>query len=464
MWPPFFHGVLGLFLLPGWPPQAAALALLALAEAWIAWRLYRILGILGSPGVALLVSGLFMLVPAVVDLTSAVMLDIVVAALALEATYWLAVFFGTEDCRHAALFGFLTACCCLTKGNGLSLVLVPLILIAFTRRFDLFRRSGLYVAGAIVLILAAPPLAITYRLDAAIGDFGPVTQAEILDRLSYYSEFMRQQLGTVTLALSCLGLVEAVRRRPAKQDDPLFALAPAMTALAVAALIFHLTNPHKTAAGRYMALAIAPLLSLLPLGIARIGGLIARPRLWAASHVVLLGAVMTGVLTAYPAMAMRRPLGFRDVVDFLQSRDGLAGRSILVVSDEDGEGALVSEMAARRPTPWATVARASKLLAKQDWEGHNFQMLYSSSSALMRELEDLHVQYLIVDSSPEAIDTQYLRPINELIKTNGNRLDPIYTSDHGRRLTVYQLRYQSPGPAKRLRVDLSYSLGRVLER
>ena len=103
MWPPLFHVVLGLFMLPGWPPQVAALALLAAAEAWIAWRLYRILVTVGTPGVALLVAALLMFVPVVVDLTSAVMLDIVVAALALEATYWLAVFVGTEDWRHAAL-------------------------------------------------------------------------------------------------------------------------------------------------------------------------------------------------------------------------------------------------------------------------------------------------------------------------------------------------------------------------
>jgi len=39
MWPPLFHGLLGIFLLPGWPPQPAALALLGLITAWMALRL-----------------------------------------------------------------------------------------------------------------------------------------------------------------------------------------------------------------------------------------------------------------------------------------------------------------------------------------------------------------------------------------------------------------------------------------
>ena len=41
MWPPFFHVVMGLFLLPGWSPHSAALALLAIVSALAAWRLYR---------------------------------------------------------------------------------------------------------------------------------------------------------------------------------------------------------------------------------------------------------------------------------------------------------------------------------------------------------------------------------------------------------------------------------------
>src|SRR5439155_15303995 len=118
MWPPLFHLALGLFMLPGWPPQAAALALLALLSVWAAWRLYHMVDIMATRVAALFVAGLFPFIPVLVEMTSAVMLDIVVAMLALEATYWLAVYFDTENWRHAALFGLFTACCCLTKGTG----------------------------------------------------------------------------------------------------------------------------------------------------------------------------------------------------------------------------------------------------------------------------------------------------------------------------------------------------------
>src|SRR5262245_57615103 len=42
-WPPLFHFVLGFVLLPGWPPQIAALVLLAVAASLTAWRLYKMI-------------------------------------------------------------------------------------------------------------------------------------------------------------------------------------------------------------------------------------------------------------------------------------------------------------------------------------------------------------------------------------------------------------------------------------
>ena len=57
MWPPLFHTVLGLVLLPGWSPQTAALALVAFASAWTAWRLGRILERLTSREVAWSLAG-----------------------------------------------------------------------------------------------------------------------------------------------------------------------------------------------------------------------------------------------------------------------------------------------------------------------------------------------------------------------------------------------------------------------
>ena len=74
-WPPFFHVLLGLFLLPPWPPQSAALFLVALITAYAAWRLATIVSSYAPFVVALAISVLFLLAPLVLDLSATVMVD-----------------------------------------------------------------------------------------------------------------------------------------------------------------------------------------------------------------------------------------------------------------------------------------------------------------------------------------------------------------------------------------------------
>lgn len=462
MWPPLFDVVLGVVALPGWPPFGAALVLLAFATAWTAWRLYRIVMAGGSRLGATLVASLFVFTPIVVDMTSVVMLDIVVAAFALEATYWLGLFFRTENWRHAALFGLFSACCCLTKANGVSMVLVPPLLMLITGQFRLLRHPGLYVAACIVVVFAVPPLAISYRLDSAIGDFGPVGVPQVVARLGFYATYMWRQLGTLPSILSLIGFIHVMRGRRAENSE-LFVFGSAMSALVAAAFIFHAVNPHMVFAGRYLTLAVAPLLALAAVGIDTLSALIQSPQRRRTSQAVLVTTVVITFFAARPATASRASGDFRATVEFLEAR-GLAGRRVLIVGDENGEGAFVSEVAIRHPSPPATIIRGSKLVASDDWAGHNFRMLFSASTDLMRELEDLHVDYLVVDTSVNQAAVPYRGQIDELIATQHDRLEQLSTIRVRRSIATYRLKYRSPGSAKTLRIALTNSLGRTLER
>ena len=85
MWPPLFHAVLGVSLLPGWDPGATASFLIALAVAWTTWRLHHIVTILAGPVAAIAAAALFLTAPVVTEFVTVVMLDLVIAAWALEA-------------------------------------------------------------------------------------------------------------------------------------------------------------------------------------------------------------------------------------------------------------------------------------------------------------------------------------------------------------------------------------------
>jgi Tfp pilus assembly protein PilX len=103
MWPPLFHVLLGFSLLAGFSAAPTALFLVGLAAAWTAFRLHLIVKHVAGSALAFAAAGLFLTTPLVMTMTSVVMLDVILAALAIEAAYWLARFVSSESWRHAVL-------------------------------------------------------------------------------------------------------------------------------------------------------------------------------------------------------------------------------------------------------------------------------------------------------------------------------------------------------------------------
>jgi len=463
MWPPLFHGLLGVFLLPGWPPQPAALVLLGLITAWMALRLYQLVRLYSPPAMAMLVSALFMVTPATVNLMSAVMLDIVVAWFALEATYWFAIFLRTHHWRHGALYGVFTACACLTKGNGVAVVFVPPVMMLLSGQFDLFRRGGLYLAAAIVVVFAVPLLSLSFYLDAAIGDFGAVRWADVINRSTYYGAYLRTDVGVLPVALSLAGLMVLVRRTSDDAGRARFAAIASLEAMSIAALLFHLLNPHTVYSGRYLTLAIAPILGLAPFGIDALTAWMRSTSWRLVAQAALVCALVANVALVQAAVIERQPLGFRAAVDRLQE-SGLDGRRMLIASDENGEGAFVTEVAVRKAAIAPIVIRSSKMLGTDNWAGHHFSLRYESPDAVLRALEDLHVDWLVVDYSPGAMTMRFWPQMRELVEENADRLELVAAVSGVRPVYVYRLKYQSAGAAKDVSVAVDNPLTRWLRR
>ena len=469
MWPPFFHTLLGVFLLPGWPPHQAALVFLAIAAALTAYRLSRFVRLYSSRPVAISLAALFLLSPIIVDLSTAVMVDLVLIGLALEATWWLARYYVSGEHRHVLLFGLFATCCCLTKGNGLAITLVPLLLILATGRAHLLRTRGIYTAAAMVAVVAGPFAYISYRLCDSMGDFTGTGASHTLSRGLGFGAFLFHELTPVPFALALLGAVVAVRRAWT-WPPALRTIAPAgLVALATAGVLFHTLLPLEYYSGRYVAIAVAPLFALVPLGIAVLIDVAGYPVLdRRATTAVLLVAVLSVVLMR-PAVAARRPLGFAQIVDGIGVA-GLTGQRLLVISDENGEGAMVTETAIRQPQPASTVVRGSKLLAEGDWMNNNFQTLFGSTSETLKQLEDLHIDFLVFDRSPEAREQAYWSHVQGVIDQAGDRLVPVSSTrvdaiaGPTRPITVYRVTHHTPGPPAKLRLNLRYSIGKILEK
>jgi hypothetical protein len=470
VWGPVFHVLLGVFLLPGWPPHAAALALLALITAFTAWRLYRMVSSFARPIAAIFAGAIYLMVPLTVDLSSSVMLDIVVAAFALEATYWLAVYMSTERSKHAVLFGVMATLCCLTKGNGVMLVLMPPLLMALTGRYRLLKKPGLYISAAMLLTLAAPLLAISYRFDAAMGDFTGTGAVFIARRFAFYVTFLWHQLKPPFFLIALIGVWEGIRWARGVVPRWQVPVAPALVALAVAGLLFHVLLPMPDTEGRYIAMTLVALVGLVPLGVMKVTTRIlsAQPR--RAVQALVCSTLVLTMMTIEPVIAGRRSLGYQEVVDHLGAADALSGRRIVVISDASGEGAFVSEVAKRAPEPAATVIRGSKLLVESNWMGDHMVFLFTTPDALIKEMEDLHVDYLVFDASAAARDVPFWPLANAVVEKYGAEFEPAFATDLDRLrgpirpLTLYRLTKHTDGPPKKVRVKLKYSIGTVIEK
>ncbi len=452
MWPPLFHIVLACFLLPGWNVTVTALLVLCGFTAWTAWRLYAVVLHFSSVPVALGTVALFVATPAVIALTSSVMVDIVVAAFAMEAAYWLGRFAHSGRTHDGALFGLMTAFACLSKGNGLSAV-VAALLLPLSGYFGLLKRPGLYVAATIVVVLAAPPLAIAYRLDAQLGDFGPLSWALIIERCVFFSKQTAAQIGIAPIALAFVGGAFAVASKLGRQSATA-GVGTGLAAMVAGAFLFHMLSPHRTSDPRYITLAFAPILGLTALGVTAITRVIRSRQLrWSVQLGVFLVLWIIHAIS-YPLVRAQAPLGYRDLMGSLAEHDALAGRQILVVSNETGEGSAVVEAAVLHLTPKPTIVRGSKTMASDDWMGAHFSLRYADAGSVISDLEAMHIDYVLLDRSAEAQTMRYWKLVDDVTRQYVDRLELVWdqpadpTQRRLRRLSLYRLRFRAPGAPK----------------
>lgn len=112
-----------------------------------------------------------------------------------------------------------------------------------TGRLDLLRKPGLCVAAVIVVVLAAPPLALACYFDASLGDFGPVPLSLVWERLQFYAGHVWYQLGSIPTLFAAIGTAAVVTKRPWLSPRARHR-ASALVAMVVGAFVFHRWNPH----------------------------------------------------------------------------------------------------------------------------------------------------------------------------------------------------------------------------
>jgi 4-amino-4-deoxy-L-arabinose transferase-like glycosyltransferase len=392
-WPPLFYVGESLWMFAFGTSRAAVLAFVAVAAALLAVAIARVaareLGIV--PAVAS--AGLFLVLPTVREQFSLVGPDVLVSLLMFVAATTYGRYLQLPSVRNAIRFGVLASLAILTKGNGVALALVPAIALLLHRRWDLLRRASFWVPALVVLVMAGPWQVLTFRVSqsAFAGETG---WAFFSTAIPFFLRAIEQDFGWPILLLALAGAVHVMRRPDVRESRwvPIISLA-------VAVLLFHSVVPASMES-RYMLSAFPSIVLLAGAGAVVVARqlparwpLLARQTLVAGAAAAAFAAVTDYTpVRSYGAGAVARAV----VADTV-----MRNPVVLVSSENQREGAVVAELAARdRGGLERYVMRGGKVLARMDWLGRNYSALFTEEAALQAFLDSIPVGLVVLDTSP----------------------------------------------------------------
>jgi hypothetical protein len=393
-WPPVFYLLAAAWMLVFPATSDSILVLSALISAVLALTLFRVvLREFGSQIAALISAVLLLGFPAVVRATSLVMLDVNIAVFAFGAAVVWGRFLDSGRWKYGWWFSVLTALGALTKGNGYLLVMLPLITIPAARRYDLLRKKAFWmpaVVGAVPCLIWSFAT-VNLVVPSMQGAFGlPFTIAA----LRFYSLGLPEMTGWMVFGLAGLGFV--VRFVP-----PVAAVRPSglwysLAALIAADVVFHSIAPAGFER-RYLIVA-APALLLFALSG---GDWLCRkvpflPGRRAVKAGLLFAAVIFAAAFSFKA-APKYSFGFSEAARDILADPTLKNSVLLVSSDGDGEGILVSEIAMHETRNGHYVLRASKVLAESDWNGIVYRLKYQTPDRIDEFLDSVPVDVVVID-------------------------------------------------------------------
>jgi hypothetical protein len=390
-WPPLFYVMQSAWTLAFTPQRLSVLLLMAVLTAAVALLIAQTLGRQFGIWAGALGGLIFILYPNVQQHAAMVMTEVPVALFSLLATLSFGRYLETGRTRDSVLFGVFAGAAILTKGSGLVLAVVPVLAIMATGRYDVLRRRTFWYPAVIVLALAGP-WTYVFRDVARAGWQEPsVSWSYTRSALVSFPWALLTGQSPVLTICSLIGLVSvlvAVRR------GSLPARWAAIAGLVVAVPLFHAIVPASSDA-RHLVQALPAWAMLAVCGAMLLYGYATQPIVRVALAVVVLAGVAH---SAWP-IEIKHGRGFGALAEKIVHDPAYADGIVLVSSDATGEGMFIAETAMREPRPEHIIRRASKVLARQEWHGGNYQLTASDPQALVELLQQQQVRFVVIDRS-----------------------------------------------------------------
>jgi hypothetical protein len=269
-------------------------------------------------------------------------------------------------------------------------------------------------------------------------------------------------LGIPLLLLAAAGAAVTVSgwRRSKRKDG----VGVAAVALVVGVFVFHVVVPTGPEP-RKLVMAAPAVLYLAAAGAAWLAGFSRRPWVAAGAPAALLAAAALAIPGVF-GIAPKRSFGYREAIDYVESRPPLARSVMLVSSDAVGEGIAVTEVALRANHPSRFVLRATKALADSDWTARDYRLRFRTPETMMQRLDEIPVGLLLIDTEPYSAAAHH-DLLRQVVARFRDRWELLCTfsgdgRSRGRQVLLYRLIGHETRPIGKIEVDLRRMLGRSI--
>jgi 4-amino-4-deoxy-L-arabinose transferase-like glycosyltransferase len=466
-WPPLFYILQAAWTLLFPVSFQSLLLFMAVVAACLALSVFRTVQAEFGFWAGVSMGVLLLLLPLVQTYYRMLMAEVLVALFCCVAAVYFGRYLDRERWQDLACFGIYASAAIMTKGNGLALALLPGLAVLVSRRFGLLRRPSFWLSGLIVAAICGPWTLATLGM-VKNGWAEEVSVAFVVGALPFNLWGLVKLTGVGLSALSAVGFLTRVVS-PVLRGERLGGKWAAMAALVLSVYVFHSLVPASLDA-RHLIAAAPSLLLFAAAGFSwvRSRPLLGRlPARWKTPILALVfGAAFLGWTFTVVGGVHN---GYSNVARDLLGRSEFRNSVFLVSSTARGEGGIIAQIAMNERRPGHIVLRGTKVLARSEWSGRGYRLLYRTPDEVMGYLTDVPVRILIVDSERDHGENDHRALLLRMIETYPQRWRHIgsYPQRGPDGVLVSEIRlYQQIGrpdtPTPKIRIDMGLMIGREI--
>lgn len=393
-WPPLYYTLVsGLFLLFPAVPETAIwinLFVIVIVGFLLAMLLRASIGLSLSFMSALV----FILLPMTLESLSFFMLDQPLTLVVLLAANVWRRFSYRPSYILGLLYGILAAAAILVKGNGWLLGLFPIFHILIAHRWALLRDPRTYAGALLCLLAVVPWYAVTAKISAdgfnyTFGiDYAIKALAQNLLTLHH-------EVGFVGLSLALLSLTRLWGARKMQKEK--IALVNISVSIILAVLMLQSLVPVDIV-NRYMIPAMPFLLILAMIGVAEIGSFTyfkVRTRLLLGVQFMSVALLLLPSLMNLSAVTPQVDLRMSEVAAMVVNPQQT--QVAVIDGSPSGEGAFIAEALVASRARDLYVVRSSSILSKSNFMGTSYQLLVQTPDGIRDLLRNLGAQHIVLE-------------------------------------------------------------------